>query len=396
MEITKEKVEKWAKNGEYKKLVRLLGHDDDEAINLSFEVLSKNLDEKSIGILLKALNNISQPMRWKIVELLGHTTSSASVDSLLGILDDDDMYVRYKAIKSLGMIGTEEAINVLLDSIDHHNKDVAATAAKTLGDLGIKRAVDPLLDCIERGDISTFIINALGMIKEKKAVTSLINLLNDDDWRIRVESKIALARIDTPAALKAIKDFLDEGQIDVKYFCDGPCLFRTERELTIAIVDELRDPLIQGLLILPSNEKSEPYISYLGHELPNRYVHLSTKTYASQDDIKQIYVCNFSNIATLDSGFDSLEGINLFKNTLMVKIFLVNPQLEGLQGYELDPVIKGLKYICSKYFEKVPVTWNFCVDLKNSLKFLNSSEKHELRQRGALNGSVANRILQTR
>ena len=213
MEITKEKVEKWAKNGEYKKLVRLLGHDDDEAINLSFEVLSKNLDEKSIGILLKALNNISQPMRWKIVELLGHTTSSASVDSLLGILDDDDMYVRYKAIKSLGMIGTEEAINVLLDSIDHHNKDVAATAAKTLGDLGIKRAVDPLLDCIERGDISTFIINALGMIKEKKAVTSLINLLNDDDWRIRVESKIALARIDTPAALKAIKDFLDEVQI---------------------------------------------------------------------------------------------------------------------------------------------------------------------------------------
>ena len=146
---------------------------------------------------------------------------------LLGILGDDravpalikatqDETVDYRAATSLGQIGDRRAIPALRDMLERcRNKPfprlfAAYGLAMLSNEAGLKVVIDTLNDHQQHWTIRRHAIEALGQLRDKVAVPSLIAALKDEHPNIRVSAARALGAVGDRSALPALKQALED------------------------------------------------------------------------------------------------------------------------------------------------------------------------------------------
>jgi len=171
---------------------------------------------------------------------LGDIGGARAVEALIAALGHTDSYVRYTAAESLGEIRDTRAVEPLIAALTDTSSSVRSIAAKSLGEIRDTRAVEPLIAALrdnaalrdkdprlrreaayESGRkkrnpghrvtdtdsdvLQLSVINALGDIRDRRAVGPLINALNDKLGKVRRRAGRALASLsDDPRAASAL------------------------------------------------------------------------------------------------------------------------------------------------------------------------------------------------
>lgn len=139
-----------------------------------------------------------------------------TLQRLLAQLHSNDVAAREAAVRALGHLGDARAVEPLLARVHDADEDaeVRIQAALALGALGDRSASGPLLTFLESQalmlpyqevTLCAYVIDALGLLAEARAVDPLLSGLDHEDIDIRKASWQALARIGEPAVLLLIE-----------------------------------------------------------------------------------------------------------------------------------------------------------------------------------------------
>ena len=170
-------------------------------------------------------------------------------EPLIAVLEDTDRDVRYYASSALGVLKDRRAVESLI-SIQRKDESLSVrqSSVRALGEIGDSRAVEPLLLNLEDADfgIRSFSIGALGQIGDTRALKPIIEALNNRGEHPGV-------RI---SAVKALAHFEDD--ISLTTLIDA-----TEDEeeqihrFAITSLAEKKDPRAVGALLkIVKNEQS--------------------------------------------------------------------------------------------------------------------------------------------
>ncbi|MDR2874265.1 MAG: HEAT repeat domain-containing protein [Methanobrevibacter sp.] len=136
---------------------------------------------------------------------------SKSVDELINDLNNNDEFNQEETKILLQEKGVE-AIDPLIDALlKNRNKDIKILAAKILGDIGDEKAIDPLITTLSsphkllRREASTSLIK-IG----NSSVDPLINILTNEDWKIRGAAAWALGSLGDKRAIEPLKNLIDD------------------------------------------------------------------------------------------------------------------------------------------------------------------------------------------
>jgi HEAT repeat protein len=137
--------------------------------------------------------------------------SKSSIDELINDLSKNDEFIQEEA-KSLLQEKGVEVVDPLIDALlNNRNKDIKISVAKILGDIGNEKAIDPLITTLSsphkllRREASTSLIKF-----GNSAVDSLINLLSNDNWKIRGAAAWVLGSIGDKRAIDPLKKLIDD------------------------------------------------------------------------------------------------------------------------------------------------------------------------------------------
>ena len=209
------------------------------------------IGEQSISPLAQALREESSDVRKATAEVLGEFNDPGSVENLIEALKDEnpevqmaskrallklgeyavepliramgrgDSAIRKNVSEVLGEINDPRAINPLIELLEDENHEVQMASRWSLIKMG-GQAVEPLIRAVRRGG-STIRRNAseaLGEIKDSRAVGSCIAALKDRDSEVRLAAKIALEKFKDFAVkplIAAMKDGDSHVQLAAKW-----------------------------------------------------------------------------------------------------------------------------------------------------------------------------------
>lgn len=180
--------------------------------------------DRARDALLLALSDIDSGVRMHAAESLGLIGSaqqdparrSVSVPALLDAFRDNSLEVRSAAARALGMIGPD-AVAGLIRALKDEEMQVRSAAAWVIKQIGEQhgkaamRAVDALIRALDDHDeqVRWYAVGALGVLRDPRAVPSLVSMLEDtdspyDEKRICDLAAEALERINTPEAKAAV------------------------------------------------------------------------------------------------------------------------------------------------------------------------------------------------
>lgn len=135
---------------------------------------------------------------WYELSKLGEIT----VEPLLQILKDGDGHTRSRAAYALGMTGDKRAVEPLTQALTDEDVGVQNYAYQALRDIKIaplekKRDVEGLIRALQDNDryIRSSAAQALGRLRDARAVEPLNQALNDRSVIVRIEAKQALEKI---------------------------------------------------------------------------------------------------------------------------------------------------------------------------------------------------------
>ncbi|MFC1844243.1 HEAT repeat domain-containing protein [Thermodesulfobacteriota bacterium] len=200
--------------------------------------------------LIKKLSEKNPLVRLKAANALGEIKDARAVDPLIAILNDTDPVVRASAVRALGEIKDARAVDPLIGILNDTDPDVRASAVQALSNIKDARAVDPLIGALKsyypqvrRNAVSGLYMigtpavdslifalkdnnynvrmnaaNALGEIKDARAVNPLIAILKDTDPDVRASAVRALGNIDVSEAKEALHWFEADTDSTIKAF----------------------------------------------------------------------------------------------------------------------------------------------------------------------------------
>ena len=174
-----------------------------------------------IELLIAALNDSDESVRWSAADALGNIGNERAVEALIAALNDSDKSVRRRAANALGNIGNERAVNALIAALNDSDGWVRKSAANALGNIGNERAVNALIAALNDSDGWVIIIrsaaNALGKIGNERAVNALIAALNNSDKYVRRSAVEALGKIGNERAVNALIAALNDSDGSIRW-----------------------------------------------------------------------------------------------------------------------------------------------------------------------------------
>ncbi len=195
-------------------LLLLLEHEqDDDLRDAAAEVLGSLGDTKAVGPLLDYLHKYhGNDVNVVVVEVLGRLHDPRAVPPLLEQLEGTEPRSRAMIIEVLGKLRATRALEPIIQSLSHPHNGVRQAAALALGELRKDAAIGPLCDVALHDAVAHVRKNAvisLGRLRNKRAVTHLLTILNDPYERLEVVRSAvqALRLIGTPEALQALTHF---------------------------------------------------------------------------------------------------------------------------------------------------------------------------------------------
>ncbi len=125
------------------------------------------------------------------------------VETQIRALGDEDSSIRAQACDALGELKDPRAVDPLILALQDRKFIVRSNAAYALGEIDDIRAVEPLIQALsdEENEVRGAAAEALGKIKDERAVEPLIQDLKDDDSSIRVNACDALGELKDPRAV---------------------------------------------------------------------------------------------------------------------------------------------------------------------------------------------------
>ncbi|MDY9925929.1 HEAT repeat domain-containing protein [Methanosarcina sp.] len=168
--------------------------------------------DTAVQPLINALKDENYNVRWRAAEALGNIKSDTAVQLLINALKDEDYFVRENAAEALGNIKSDTAVQPLINALKDEDEDVRWRAAKALGNIKSDTAVQPLINALkdEDSDVRGRAAEALGNIKSDTAVQPLINALKDEDSDVRGRAAEALGNIKSDTAVQPLINALKD------------------------------------------------------------------------------------------------------------------------------------------------------------------------------------------
>jgi len=125
---------------------------------------------------------------------------------ILKALRDGDGYVRKSVADALGMVRDPRAVKPLIDVLADEDSEVRRSAAYALGKLQDPRAVEPLIAALQDKDwgVRGWAADALGNLKDPRALEPLITALQDDDPTVVLRVAHALEEWKDPRVVQLL------------------------------------------------------------------------------------------------------------------------------------------------------------------------------------------------
>ena len=147
---------------------------------LSRKSNSEMLKEKrDVDGLIEVLRDIDHDVQTKAFRSLSMARSVSTAEQLMKSFRKDIFGVREEAAQALGEIKDNRAVEPLIKAVKDEDEfvEVRASAALALGDIKDKRAVEPLIETLERPAVAKPVAYALGEIGDERGVEPLKKLL---------------------------------------------------------------------------------------------------------------------------------------------------------------------------------------------------------------------------
>ncbi|MGB9979800.1 HEAT repeat domain-containing protein [Methanobacterium sp.] len=143
---------------------------------------------------------------------------------VLGYKEWHDYYavmgsVRETAAEALGVLRDRRAVEPLIKALNDKDEEVRWKAAWALGNIRDRRAVEPLIYLLHDKSwaVRRFAASALGKIGDERAVESLMKALSDEEWHVRKYAADALGKIGDERAVESLMDALHDKDSDVRW-----------------------------------------------------------------------------------------------------------------------------------------------------------------------------------
>ena len=170
--------------------------DDERVREEAVRALGTLGDKRGVPILMKALHDKSRQVREEAAKSLGKIRDPTVIPPLMETLKDPQRNVREAAVQALaacGEVAIDSLISILADQ-DWHVRMGAAIALRIIGDA---RAVDPLIQRLH--DENLFVrreaVKSLGRLGDPRSQHALMELLLDEDQTVRLRAEVALMKI---------------------------------------------------------------------------------------------------------------------------------------------------------------------------------------------------------
>lgn len=150
-----------------------------------------------VNLLIEGLYGPDKAERAKCMEELVGCGKTA-VLPLINLLDDDSWVIRYRAAEALGLIGDERAVTSLTVSLNDEKDHVRYMSAKSLGMFGMKESSISLIPLLrdENEYVRRITAVSLGKIGFSSSAKEAL------ETAVKIE--------EDPAALKAMKNSLEK------------------------------------------------------------------------------------------------------------------------------------------------------------------------------------------
>jgi len=163
--------------------------------------------------------------------LLGVRGDAEAVSAVAPLAHHADASLRRAAIGAMARLGGAEASRAVLAGLKDADASVrleAASGVARLGDRGLGSIVLARLDAEPDDDVVAALVDALGQLKEARAVPQLIELARGVSGvfrrfpaAVRVAAVRALAAVGTPDALAAVEPFKADRNADLRNAATG-------------------------------------------------------------------------------------------------------------------------------------------------------------------------------
>ena len=191
----------------------------EELRELSQEANLRHYADGPMCSLVQALTG-PEPRGMYAVLLLGTLDNPEAFEAVVECMGDPDPGHRTAAIKALGYIGDRRGVPYLLSEMEDLEGGTTAgpTYRQRPGQLefpGLLSAYDaPLhLAILERRSNAGLAAQALGRLRDARAVPRLMELLRDDECDFRDVVADALGHIGDPSALPLLKEMAEQGRV---------------------------------------------------------------------------------------------------------------------------------------------------------------------------------------
>lgn len=192
---------------------------------LRVTLLGETKSEASVAKVIEVLENLNHHSRIQDSEASVTEHSKAVEDEEFDkVLEDEnsDAHIRDIAIVALGKIGSEIAVPSLIGELEERELSLDAhfLAREALGQMRSEKVNSLLLDLLQSSSnkrLRRHIASALGKAKSKKAVPSLLTLLDDLDEETRLCAAYALRDINSEESLPGFLKALDDP--DAEIYC---------------------------------------------------------------------------------------------------------------------------------------------------------------------------------
>ncbi|MFC1742790.1 sodium-dependent transporter [Candidatus Riflebacteria bacterium] len=161
-----------------KPLIQAMKSKDEKVRKVSEEALCKIINTATVAHLLTALKDNDRNVRYVAARILGEIKDARTIEPLIAALKDKEKIVRIEAIKALGNLKEPRAGEHLIKALK--DEQVQLHAKEALVKIG-KPAVQPLITALmdKNRMVKRLAAEALGKIKDARAVDSLIKVLKD-------------------------------------------------------------------------------------------------------------------------------------------------------------------------------------------------------------------------
>ncbi|MGR3309393.1 MAG: HEAT repeat domain-containing protein [Candidatus Brocadiales bacterium] len=199
-------------------LIAALKDKDSDVRSNAVEIL-RETGKMALQLLIAALKDEDSYIRGNAALVLGKIKDPRVVEPLITSLEDDDSNVRGNAAWALGEIKDVRAVEPLIAALKDEGLAIRINVTKALGEIKDPRAVEPLIITLRNDYYSVVRISAaetLGKIKDPRVVEPLIATLKDENQKVKVMALLVLKKIGEPAVLPLITALKGE-DLDVRW-----------------------------------------------------------------------------------------------------------------------------------------------------------------------------------